>query len=144
MTAIGECVNYAFDRRSGKKGLAKFFRRVHVALRPGGVFVFDIVEPGVVAERTPQRRFLEGPDWAILLEVREDRRRKTLTRQIAIFRRMGKLYRRSEEIHRLRLYSGSELLAELSLAGFEARLLGGYGRFRFPPAHVGFLARKPG
>jgi SAM-dependent methyltransferase len=144
VTAIGECVNYAFDRRSGKKGLAKFFRRVHVALRPGGVFVFDIVEPGVVAERTPQRRFLEGPDWAILLEVREDRRRKTLTRQIAIFRRMGKLYRRSEEIHRLRLYSGSELLAELSLAGFEARLLGGYGRFRFPPAHVGFLARKPG
>jgi SAM-dependent methyltransferase len=143
VTSIGECVNYAFDRRSGKQGLAEFFRRVYRALRPGGVFIFDIVEPGVAAG-APQRRFLEGPDWAILLEVREDRRRKTLTRQIAIFRRMGKLYRRSEEIHRLRLYSGSELLAELSLAGFEARLLGGYGRFRFPPAHVGFLARKPG
>ena len=143
VTAIGECVNYAFDRRSGKKALAEFFHRVHDALRPGGVFVFDIVEPGVGAEGTPQRRFLEGPDWAILLEVREDRRRKTLTRQIAIFRRMGKLYRRSEEIHRLHLYPGSELLAELRLAGFEARLLGGYGRFRFPPAHVGFLARKP-
>jgi SAM-dependent methyltransferase len=144
VTSIGECVNYAFDRRSGKKGLAEFFRRVHSALRLGGVFVFDIVEPGVVAERTPQRRFLEGPDWAILLEVREDRRQKTLTRRIASFRRMGKLYRRSEEIHRLHLYSGSELLAELSRAGFEARLLSGYGRFRFPPAHVGFLARKPG
>jgi SAM-dependent methyltransferase len=143
VTSIGECVNYAFDRRSGKEGLAEFFHRVHGALRPGGVFVFDIVEPGVVAEGTKQRRFLEGPDWAILLEVREDRRRKTLTRQIASFRRMGKLYRRSEEIHRLHLYSGSELLAELSRAGFEARLLGGYGRFRFPPAHVGFLARKP-
>src|ERR1039457_2617822 len=97
VTSIGECVNYAFDRRSGKKGLAEFFHRVHGALRPGGVFVFDIVEPGVVAEGTKQRRFLEGPDWAILLEVREDRRRKTLTRQIASFRRMGKLYRRSEE-----------------------------------------------
>jgi SAM-dependent methyltransferase len=143
VTSIGECVNYAFDRRSGKKGLAQFFHRVHRALRPGGVFVFDIVEPGVVAEGTPQRRFLEGPDWAILLEVREDGRRKTLTRRIASFRRMGKLYRRSEEIHRLHLYSGSELLAELIRAGFEARLLGGYGRFRFPPAHVGFLARKP-
>jgi len=142
LTAIGECINYAFDRSSGKKGLTQFFHRVHGALRPGGVFIFDIVEPGVVPEG-PQRRFLEGPDWAILLEAREDRRRKTLTRQIASFRRMGKLYRRSEEIHRLHLYSGSELLAELSRAGFEASLLGGYGRFRFPPAHVGFLARKP-
>jgi SAM-dependent methyltransferase len=144
VTSIGECVNYAVDRRSGKKALVEFFHRVHGALRPGGVFVFDVVEPGVVAEGSPQRRFLEGPDWAILLEVREDRRRKMLTRQIASFRRTGKLYRRSEETHRLHLYSGSELLAELSAAGFEARKLGGYGRFRFPRAHVGFLARKPG
>jgi len=143
VTSIGECVNYAFDRTSGKRALAEFFRRVHRALRPGGAFVFDIVEPGA-ADGAPPRRFLEGPDWAILLEVREDRRRKTLTRRIVSFRRMGKLYRRSEETHLLHLYSGSELLAELSRAGFEARLLGGYGRFRFAPAHVGFLARKPG
>jgi SAM-dependent methyltransferase len=142
VTSIGECVNYAFDRRSGKQGLAEFFRRVYRALRPGGVFIFDIVEPGVAAG-APQRRFLEGPDWAILLEVREDRKRKTLTRQIVSFRRVDKAYRRSEEIHRLHLYTGSELLAELGLAGFEARLLSGYGRFRFTPEHVGFFARKP-
>jgi SAM-dependent methyltransferase len=141
VTSIGECVNYAFDRQSGKRGLAAFFRRVYAALRPGGVFVFDIVEPGVT-EGAPQRRFLEGPDWAIHLEVQEDRRRKTLTRQIVSYRRVGKLYRRSEEIHLLHLYSGAELLAELNRAGFETRLLGGYGRFRFTPAHVGFIARK--
>lgn len=142
VTSIGECVNYAFDRKRGKKGLAEFFRRVYRALRPGGVFIFDIVEPGV-AGGAPPRRFLEGPDWAILLEVREDRGRKTLTRRIVGFRRVGKLYRRSEETHRLHLYAGAELLAELRRAGFVARLLGGYGRFRFAAAHVGFLARKP-
>jgi SAM-dependent methyltransferase len=143
VTSIGECVNYAFHRTSGQRALAEFFHRVYQALRPGGAFVFDIVEPGA-ADGAPQRRFLEGPDWAILLEVREDRRRKTLTRRIVSFRRIGKLYRRSEETHLLHLYSGSELLAELSRVGFEARLLGGYGRFRFTPAHVGFFARKPG
>jgi SAM-dependent methyltransferase len=149
VTAIGECVNYAFDRRSGRKGLAQFFRRVYGALRPGGVFVFDIAEPGVVPKGPPQKRFLEGPDWAILLEVREDRKRKTLARRIVSFRRvgrlgrLGKVYRRSEEMHRLHLYSRAELLAELGRAGFEARLLAGYGRFRFPRAHAGFLARKP-
>ena len=142
VTSIGECVNYTFDRRSGKKGLAEFFRRVFGALRPGGVFVFDVVEPGAVPEGT-QRRFLEGPDWAILLEVREDRKAKTLTRRIASYRRVGKLFRRSEETHRLHLYSGPELLAALAGAGFEARLLGGYGRFRFSTGHAGFLARKP-
>jgi len=141
VTSIGECVNYAFDRRSGKPGLAAFFLRVYAALRPGGVIVFDIVEPGVTGG-APQRRFLEGPDWAILLEVREDRRRKTLTRQIVSYRRVGKLYRRSEETHLLHLYSGDELLAELSRVGFEARLLRGYGRFRFTPAHVGLIGRK--
>ena len=143
VTAIGECVNYAFDRSSGKPGLARFFRRVHSALRPGGVFIFDIVEPGQVPEGPPQRRFLEGPSWAILLEVREDRRRRILTRQIVSFRRVGKFYRRGEETHRLHLYSSAEMLAELRRAGFEARVLGGYGRFRFAPAHAGFLARKP-
>jgi len=142
VTAIGECVNYAFDRRSSKPALAEFFRRVHVALRPGGVFVFDVVEPGVVPDGTPQRRFVEGPDWAILLEVREDRRRKVLTRHIVSFRQVGKLYRRSEEMHRLHLYHRSELLSELTRAGFQARVLGGYGRFRFSSTHAAFVARK--
>ena len=142
VTAIGEVVNYAFDPRSGKKGLAAFFRRVHGALRPGGVFIFDIVEPGA-GEGAPPRRFLEGPGWAILLEVREDRRRKTLTRRIVSFRQNGKHYRRSEETHRLHLYSGPELLKELTGAGLEADLLSGYGKFKFGPAHAALLARKP-
>jgi SAM-dependent methyltransferase len=144
VTSMGECVNYAFDLTSGKHGLTQFFHRAYQALRPGGILVFDIVEPGLVPHLGPQRRFLEGPDWAILLDVREDRRRNVLTRQIVSFRRIGNLYRRDEETHELHLYSASKLLAELNRIGFEARLLRGYGRFRFAPAHAGFLARKPG
>ena len=94
-------------------------------------------------DATPQRRFLEGPDWAILLEVREDPARRILTRQIVSYRRIGKLYRRSEETHRLHLYDGQELVSELSRAGFAAQLLHGYGSFRFTPAHAALLARKP-
>jgi len=143
VTAIGECVNYAFDRSSGSHALARFFGRVYRALRPGGVFIFDIVEPGVEGEG-PRRRWVEGPDWAVLLEPREDRKRKTLTRRIISFRRTGAGYRRSEETHLLHLYPAAELLAELRRAGFRARLLSGYGRFRFAPGHSAFLARKPG
>jgi SAM-dependent methyltransferase len=143
VTAIGECVNYAFDRSSGKKGLVRFFGHVYDALRPGGLFIFDIVEPGLLKDDEPQRKYSAGPDWAILLEVREDRKRKALTRRITSFRRVGKFYRRKEEIHPLHLYRGSELLAELSRVGFRVTMLSGYGRLRFSPAHAGFLARKP-
>jgi SAM-dependent methyltransferase len=142
VTAISECVNYAFDWGSGRRGLADFFRRVHEALRPGGVFIFDIVESGTT-DGGAAKKFLEGPDWAVFVEAREDRRRKILTRQIVSFRRVGQLYRRREETHCLHLYSGSELLAELRQAGFKARLLSGYGKLRFAAAHHGFLARKP-
>jgi SAM-dependent methyltransferase len=142
VTSIGECVNYAFDRRSGRPALARFFRRVFETLRPGGVLIFDVVEPGL-APGAPQRKFVEGPDWAILLEVREDARRRLLTRRITSFRKIGNVYRRSQEIHRLHLYPRADLLAELTRAGFEARVLEGYGRFRFTPAHAAFVARKP-
>ena len=141
VTSLGECVNYAFDRKSGQPGLARFFRRVYDALRPGGVFIFDVVEPGV-ASGAPQRRYMEGQGWAILLEVREDGLRNLLTRRITSFRRIGKLYRRSEEIHHLHLYERSDLLRELNRAGFQAKTLDGYGRFRFSTAHTGFVARK--
>jgi SAM-dependent methyltransferase len=142
VTAIGECVNYAFDRRSGAKGLSAFFRRVHGALHPGGVLIFDVVEPGLVPGGAAQRRFLEGPDWAILLAAKEDAARRLLTRRIVSFRRAGRNYRRSEEMHRLHLYERSELLDALHRAGFAARVLNGYGRFRFAPAHAAFVARK--
>jgi len=142
VTAIGECVNYAFDRRSGRRGLAQFFHCVHQALRPGGIFVFDIVEPGVVPNGAPQRKFVEGPDWAILLEAREDRKRSLLTRRIVTFRRVRNLYRRTEETHCLHLYGRSELLTELTRAGFQVQPLTGYGRLQFAPAHGAFLAQK--
>jgi SAM-dependent methyltransferase len=142
ITSIGECVNYAFDPSSGKQALVRFIHRAYAALRPGGVFIFDIVEPGLAPDGTPQRRFSEGPDWAILLEVWEDRKRGILTRRISSFRRVGRLYRHSEEIHRLHLLPRAELEAMLSEAGFQVRTLSGYGRLRFAPAHGGFLARK--
>lgn len=144
VTALGECVNYAFDPRSGKRGVAQFFRGVYEALRPGGIFILDIVEPGLVESGTAQRRFLEGPGWAILLEVRENRKQGTLTRRITSFRQAGAFYRRSEELHRLHLFPRSEILALLGRAGFEVRVLSGYGRLRFTRAHLGFCARKPG
>ncbi len=143
VTSIGECFNYLFDKKNSKTELARLFSRVYNALRPGGLFIFDIVEPGQVTTSTPSMRNLQGQDWAILLQVNEDSKKNTLMRKMTIFRKAGKLYSRHEETHRLQLYKGSEIAAILRSIGFHVRLIRGYGKLRFRKAHVGFMARKP-
>lgn len=143
ITSLGECLAYLFDTSNSRKQLARLFGRVHDALRPGGVFVFDVPEPGFARVRTPGQRCWEGEDWAMLVETSEDTKKSTLTRQITSFRKVGKLYRRREDVHRLRLYKSAELAGELRGAGFKVRIVRGYGKLRFRRAHVGFVAGKP-
>jgi SAM-dependent methyltransferase len=142
VTAIGECFNYLFDRGNTDDALAKLFRRIYEALHPSGLFMFDVAGPGRVPGSGPQARFREEADWAVLVTTEEDRRQRLLTRRITSFRKVGKLYRRTREVHRLRLFNGSELAGLLRGIGFRVRILRGYGPFRFPPGSVGLLARK--
>ncbi|PYT31420.1 MAG: class I SAM-dependent methyltransferase [Acidobacteria bacterium] len=143
VTSIGECLNYCFDQTNSKHRLRQFFRRLHQSLRAGGVFVFDVLEPGQLTKGAVRKNFMQGPDWAVFAESQEDQKRKILSRRITAFRRFGKLYRRSQETHRQRLYKASELTQELKRAGFNVQMLRGYGRFRFSDGHLVFAARKP-
>jgi SAM-dependent methyltransferase len=143
VTSIGECFNYLFDQRNSMRALAQLLSRIYRALRPGGVLVFDILEPGQVREPSPVLTCREGKDWAVLVKKEEDPKRNLLTRHITSFRKVGALYRRSEELHRVRLYRSQEIISMLRRVGFKVRWLRGYGELRFTRAHVGFFARKP-
>lgn len=143
VTALGECFSYCFDERAGRAAVSALLRRIAAALRSGGLLVFDVMTPG--SEPAGGRRtWSEGPDWLLCLEAREDPEARTLTRRIAVLRREDDLYRRSDELHRLWLYSRDEALADLRAAGLRGRSLSGYGpRLRFRPGHLGFAAGKP-
>ncbi len=141
VTSIGECINYCFERSVELRPLARLFERVYASLRPGGVFVFDAAGPARIPAATV-RRWFSGSDWAILVETEGDRRRASLTRRITCFRKVGRLYRRSEEVHRLRLFEPSELVSALRRAGFEARRVSALGTFRLPRGIAGFVAVK--
>jgi SAM-dependent methyltransferase len=143
VTAIGEAFSYLFDRRMLEAALPGLFRRIYDALVPGGLLIFDVVGPGRVPGPGPLRKYWEGEDWTALVETEEDRQRMILTRRITSFRRVGKLYRRTVEVHRLRLSTRLELAKQLRDCGFRVRSLRGYGQMRFPPGLFGFLARKP-
>jgi SAM-dependent methyltransferase len=133
--AIGEVFNYLFDERVD---LPRMFARVHAALRPGGRLVFDLASPAV-RRGHGTRLWNAGPDWANLVE--NDESGEILARHIITFRKRGAGYRRTEELHRQRLYRPGEILPLLRSAGFRARTSRGYspGSGR----HV-YAARKPG
>lgn len=143
VTAVGECLNYAADRRAGRQRLTRVFARVHRALEPGGLFLLDLAEPGR-ERRTPRRAWSEGRDWLLCLEATEESDPPVLHRRITTFRQSGGAWRRSDELHTLRLYPREVVLEDLSAAGFQSRLLASYGRaWRFRRGHAGILASKP-
>ena len=143
VTSISECLNYLFDSRRDGETLVPLFRRVHDALTPGGLFIFDIAEPGQLKSGTPAKGFTEGKDWLVLVEKEEDRQRAVLTRRITSFRKIGTHYRRSDEVHRQRLFKSTEVAKELRRVGFRVRTIRSYGQYHLPPAHAAFIARKP-
>jgi SAM-dependent methyltransferase len=143
VTAVSEVLNYLFDAENEERGLGLLFRRVHDALVPGGVFVFDVLSPGQVTSGTRARGFRVGEDWAVLFEREEDVEEGTMERRILSFRKVGDCYRRDDEVHRVRLYDPAELSSELERAGFRVRKLRSYGDFPLSEGHVAFVADKP-
>ena len=143
VTAVSEVLNYLFDPENEEWGLERLFRRVYEALRPGGVFVFDVLGPGQVSPGLKKQSFSQGRDWVVLNEKEEDAERGTMTRRISSFRKVGDLYRRDDEVHRVRLYDPEEISAGLRQAGFEVRTMRAYGRYPLGENHAAFAARRP-
>ncbi|MDJ0724202.1 MAG: class I SAM-dependent methyltransferase [Prochloraceae cyanobacterium] len=140
--AISECLNYLFDRDNNDRELIKLFDRIDRALIPGGVFIFDIVEPGQVKTGQISQGFREGKDWIVLVEKEEDREKNILNRRIITFRKIGEYYRRDEEIHCQRLYQRKDIEQKLQEVGFKVEIMDGYGDYKLPIARVAFVATK--
>lgn len=142
VAAIGECFNYAFDDDNTSEKRFELFQRVHLALPVGGIFLFDVAEPGRIPGDGTVKTYTEGEDWVVLMSAEEDPQRRRLTRHITTFRKVTDLYRRDHEVHELNLLERSELSKQLQEAGFRVQVLDRYGPTVFAPAHVGFLAQK--
>lgn len=140
--AIGEVLGYVGSAQGAKGELSDLFGRVRSALRPGGLFVFDLATPGRVPAGEDSA-FRVGEDWAILYTASEDKNGRKLQRRITTFRKIagGATYRRSEEIHRLRLWRPSEIEEMLRDARFKVQTRRGYGGRSFAPGHRVFVAR---
>jgi len=142
VAAVGEIVNYLFDADNSRESLTRLLERIHAVLAPGGVLLFDASEPGRVPGPGPLQFNREGDGWAVLASSEEDTKTQILSRRIVSFCKSGELYRRDEEIHRLRLIPRSELADTLQECGFQFEFSDGYGAQRLPKGMVAVAARK--
>ncbi|MGB7442930.1 MAG: methyltransferase domain-containing protein [Coleofasciculaceae cyanobacterium] len=142
VVSVGECFNYLFDEDNNRQILVEVFRRVYKALAPGGIFVFDIAEPGQVTPGSTYEGFTEGEDWLVLVKKEENQGQNILTRRIITFRQVGEYYRRDDEVHHLQLYKGTDLAEELYRVGFQVQIRRSYGQYHLPKAHAALVARK--
>lgn len=143
VAAVGECFNYRFDERNSRDQLRALFGRIHDALAPGGIFLFDAAGPGRVPGGGPVKTHVDGGEWALLMNAEEDAASGRVTRCITSFRRVGDYFRRDDECHELDLFAPDALQADLQHAGFEVGILGAYAGHALPPGLAGFLARRP-
>jgi SAM-dependent methyltransferase len=134
VTAIGEVVNYATDERAGATALPELFARVHAALEPGGVFLFDFATPGRAGPPSERR----GDDWRVAVTHSEHDR--TLERRMTIETAAGT----REETHVLHLYEPELVEDMLADAGFSAQRLDRYCDFVWGPGYGAFAAVSGG
>jgi SAM-dependent methyltransferase len=128
----GEGLCYASDPRAGRGGARRVYERAHATLAPGGLLLFDVVEPGH-EQPAPRRRWTEGDSWLVCVEAWEAER--LLQRRIVTFVRAADgSWRRGDEHHAQHEFARDEVLADLDAAGFDARVLDG--------GYAGFLAVK--
>ena len=144
VTAMGETLNYLFDDAHSDTQLNRLFSRIFDALKPGGLFVFDVAGLDYAKAMSSGKRHFSTEDWAVLVHLAEHKRERLATRYITTFlRNEDDLYERSEESHRIRLLEGAVLARSLRDIGFRVRLRKGYGSFKLSPAHHVVIARKP-
>ena len=144
IVAVGECFNYRFDESNSRAQRRALFGRIHDALEPGGILLFDAAGPGRVAGNGSMKTHVDGGDWVLLMNAEEDADGRRLTRCITSFRRVGELFRRDDECHELDLTPAEELRDDLQQAGFGVELIDGYAGHTLPNGLTGFLARRAG
>ena len=143
VAGIGEIFGYCADERNSDDVREQLFTRIHVALAPRGVLLFDLAGPA----RAPAgmaKSFVEGEGWTVLVETSVQGAR--LTRRIVSFIEEGAQqptrYRRDVEAHLLDLVEPAQAVRLLTGIGYAVTPLEAYGALTLPPGLHGYLARK--
>jgi SAM-dependent methyltransferase len=146
ITCLFDSLNYLLTI----KDLHETFINAYTALKPGGVFIFDMnTIYGLAVDWMRQETYVqnETDDFIEYHKHEFDYENQIATVEITVFKKAGDFWERFVEIHRERGYPVADLQFLLSEVGFE--ILGMYGHlskrselFASSP-RVWFTVRKP-
>jgi len=141
VTAISECFNYLGNNADADESLGALLGKIHRALRPGGVLIFDLALRGRVGAAGLHKHVVTD-DWAIMVDSAEPEAGAALERRMTTFYKASEGYRRLDETHRLRLYEAEEIESAVRGAGFAIERVETYGAEVFGPGYGAFVATK--
>jgi SAM-dependent methyltransferase len=113
-TSMFDSLNHVTTRRD----LLRTFRGVARALRPGGVFMFDVNNERCYRRLWTQTGTMEHRDFLMILHSRYEAARRRATCLVTIFTRENERYTRSGEVVEERYYPREEVSELLVAAGF--------------------------
>lgn len=140
VVAVGESLTYHAVPGEADHRLRRFFEQVAEAVPLRGMLIFDVI--GLGQPSLAGRNWRSEDDWAILTETTESQDERTLVRHIETFRRVGDLYRRSREIHKVRLFEIGGIRDQLASLGFTAEIAQRYGAYPLPPRRHAVTATR--
>lgn len=143
VTMLGEGLNYCAGGEPDDAKVQDLFARVAAVLEPGGLFAFDVIVSDDTAPLSGSGA-RAGVDWAVLSVIHEDLDARHLIRTITAFREVGEAYRRSDEVHVVRVFEAAALAMMLKAHGFEVEVSPCYGIYPLLPRRRAFLARMEG
>lgn len=143
VTGIGEAFNYTFDERAGFSAMKGVFEKAFKALKPRGILMFDVAQPGRAQPRM-ESHYWEGDGWKVTSETVESPSDHMLHRKITSRRVQNGAERAETELHELALYDHEAVFGALKAAGFIPHTLATYADlYRFGVGHGAFVAYKP-
>lgn len=137
ISMVGEILSYALAEEGALEKVNGFFQRIYESLENNGIFIFDILGN----RHDYSGNFIhERSEFSIFSRVTADK--DIVKREIISFRKIKKSYRKSFEIHRLRMLDEDHLAELLKDSGFSVRKLEKYGREPILPGRIAFECRR--
>ncbi|NLT74650.1 MAG: class I SAM-dependent methyltransferase [Chloroflexi bacterium] len=143
-TCLYDSLNYMLTDQD----LLATFRRVHAALRPGGLFFADMNTAYALETYWADQTYVtDSPELTVIMDSDHDQAIHRTTVTVTCFQRTGDLYRKIQETHLEQAYPNEHVATLLSDAGF--RVEASYACFSERPpdeytTRVFWVARKPG
>ena len=143
ISAVGEVITYAAAGENDLNCLQRFFQRSHHHLPKGGILFFDFLTPDILPENDYHCKIARQKDWEMFLAYRTVDEGKGMERDIILFKLLDNgNYRRSREVHRIRVFELSEIRALLEALNFEVEIHQSFLDYQLRKGHLSIWAEK--